>query len=59
MVVKSAVVPLWLILGAWESILQQANDDQVPPNLELYPLQGALNPQLSKSDDLVTVLNLY
>lgn len=58
MFVKSVVVPLWLILGAWGSILQEANDDQVPPNLELVPLQGALDPQLSISDNLITVLNL-
>lgn len=58
MVVKSAAVPLWLGLGAWESILQEANDDQVPPDLELVPFQGALDSQLSISDDLITALNL-
>lgn len=47
------------LLAHGDAILQEANDDQVPPNLEVYPLKGTFYSQLSISDDLVAMLNLH
>lgn len=47
------------LLARGDSILQEANDDQVSPNLELYPLKGTFYSQLSISNDLVAMLSLH